>query len=312
MAATPSAVFVDCTPDIAPMLSAETRALIPDILIYDTPPADEDELIERLRPHSVAMVYMAFLSRQVLSACPKLKTIVYLSTGLATHIDLETASQLGLRIRNIKGYGDRAVAEHTVALMFAAVRHISKLDRNIRNGVWGLYQGIELQGKTFGVIGLGGIGTEVACLANSLGMRVIGWNRSGIAPEIPCDHYELDEVMSLSDIISIHLTLCEDTYGLFDSRRLSLMKPSAILINTARAQLVDEEALVAALSEGGIIAALDVFHKEPIDPSHPIAQSPNVILSSHTAWYTREAICRLLRKGCEIMRDEIGLLAAEK
>ena len=102
------------------------------------------------------------------------------STGLATHIDLEEAARLGLRVRNIKGYGDRAVAEHTIALMFAAARRLPEMNKNIRNGEWRLHKGIELQGKTLGIIGLGGIGTEVAAIARSLGMHVIGLNRSGI------------------------------------------------------------------------------------------------------------------------------------
>ena len=309
--ATTSAVFVDCTPDISQMLSPDICAIVPEMTIYDTSPADESELISRMHPYSVVMVYMEFLSQSVLNACSELKAIVYLSTGLATHIDLEEASKLKLRIRNIKGYGDRAVAEHTIALMFAAARRLPEMNQNIRNGEWSLHKGIELQGKTLGIIGLGGIGIEVAGIARSLGMHVIGWNRSGIKSDIPCDYRELDDLMKEADVVSLHLALCDETDGLIDSRRISLMKAGAILVNTARAQLIDEQALMEAVSNGHIIAGLDVFHQEPIPLTSSIVKSSNVVLSAHSGWYTGEAISRLLRMGFETVREEIDLLNRE-
>ena len=311
MEASTSAVFVDCTQEISLMLSPDVRAIVPEMAIYDTSPVDEGELISRMHPYSAVMVYMEFLSRAVLTACPDLKTIVYLSTGLANHIDLEEATRLGIRIRNIKGYGDRAVAEHTIALMFAAARRLPEMNENIRNGKWRLQRGIELQGKTLGIVGLGGIGTEVAAIGRSLGMHVIGWNRSGIESGIPCGYCELDDLMEQADVVSLHLALCDETYGLIGSKRLGLMKSGAILVNTARSQLIDEQALMTAVSDGEIIAALDVFHQEPIPLTSSIVKNSNVVLSSHSGWYTREAISRLLNMGFEAMREEIDLLSKE-
>ena len=195
-----SAVFVDCTPDIAPLLSKQIVELAPPTHIYNTEPLNEDELIDRLQPYAIAVVYMAFLSEKVLVSCPKLKSVVYLSTGLATHVDMEAASRLGIDIHGIKGYGDRAVAEHTIALMFAAARKIGVMDRGVRGGSWFLQRGFEVQSRTFGVIGLGGIGIEVARIAYALGMRVIGWNRSKIEPGVPCHILDVDDewIWSLS------------------------------------------------------------------------------------------------------------------
>ena len=303
-----SAVFVDCTPDIAPLLSKQIVELAPSTHIYNTEPLNEDELIDRLQPYAIAVVYMAFLSEKVLVSCPKLKSVVYLSTGLATHVDMEAASRLGIDIHGIKGYGDRAVAEHTIALMFAAARKIGFMDRAVRDGSWSLQRGFEVESRTFGVIGLGGIGIEVARIANALGMRVIGWNRTKIEPCVPCHILDVDELIGESDVISLHLTLCDETENFIDKRRIDLIKKGSILINTARAQLVNEAALLDALNADQFFAALDVFHEEPPKPDSSICTSRNVLLSSHSGWYTGEAIARLLVLGFKKLTHEVKRL----
>ena len=132
MVCTPTAVFVDCTPDIAIHLSPDLMKTVPGLVIHRTAPDNEAELISRLQDHSAAMVYMAYISENTLANCPTLRSISYLSTGLATHVDLPAAERLGVRVRNVKGYGDRAVAEHTLGLLFAAVRRVPEMDRNVR------------------------------------------------------------------------------------------------------------------------------------------------------------------------------------
>jgi D-3-phosphoglycerate dehydrogenase len=142
-------------------------------------------------------------------------------------------------------------------------------------------------------------------LCAALGMRVLAWNRSGVPDGLPARATELDELLARSDVVSIHLSLNEGTRGLIDRRRLGLLKPGAILINTARGAIVDEAALVEALQDGRIAhAGLDVFATEPLPPDHPLARLENVTLTAHAAFATREASERLLRIALEILAEE--------
>jgi D-3-phosphoglycerate dehydrogenase len=245
------------------------------------------------------------MSAALLEACPSLKAIVFLGTGAASYIDLAAAARLGIRVRAYGGYGDQSVAEHAIALMFAAGRGIARMDREIRAGRWEPLNGIEFAGKTLGVVGTGGIGKAMARLGAGLGMRVLAWNRSGVPDDLPCQAVALDDLLAQADVVSIHLTLNEGTRGFIDRRRLGLLKPGAILINTARGAILDEAALVEALQEGQIgHAGLDVFALEPLAADHPLARLPNVTLTAHAAFATREASERLLRMALEILAEE--------
>jgi D-3-phosphoglycerate dehydrogenase len=203
-------------------------------------------------------------------------------------------------VHTIKGYGDTAVAEHTIALMMACCRDIARMDRDIRRGIWAPQEGVQLRGKTLGIIGLGGIGQEVARIAQGIGMRVIGWNRT---PRPDATLVDLDTLLTSSDVISLNLTLNDGTRGFLDAGRIARVKPGAILINTARGALIDEAAMMAALQSGRIRhAGLDVFHAEPLKPDHPLAQLDNVTLSAHAAFRTLEASMTLLRRAIDIVR----------
>jgi D-3-phosphoglycerate dehydrogenase len=174
--------------------------------------------------------------------------------------------------------------------------------------VWEPREGVELKGKTLGLIGVGGIGSEVARNAHGMGMRVLAWNRT--ARDQP-PLVDLETLLARSDIVSLHLALTEDTRGFLGSDQLSRMKPGVILVNTARGALVDEPALIAALRSGHIRhAGLDVFHAEPLKPDHPLARLENVTLTSHAAFRTLEASMMLMRRAIDIVRRIQGLSAA--
>jgi D-3-phosphoglycerate dehydrogenase len=213
---------------------------------------------------------------------------------------------LGIEVHTIKGYGDVAVAEHTVALIFACCRELARMDRAVRAGVWDPLESMQLAGKTLGLIGLGGIGTEVARIARGIGMDVVAWNRSP-RPDAGLPLVELDALLARADVISLHLALNDETRGLIDRKRLARAKPGLILVNTARGALVDEAALIEALQSGHIRhAGLDVFHNEPLEPTHPLARLENVTLTSHAAFRTLEASMTLMRRAIDVVRAIIG------
>ena len=305
MSARPPA-FVDCYGDLAERFSDKIQAIVPGIQIYFDEPGSEDELISRLQNRRHALVYMGFMSERVLKACPELNTIAYLSTGLATHGDLDAAKALGIRFEGVKGYGDRAVAEHTILLAMAGLKRLAEMDRNVRAGAWRLMRSEEFSGKTFGIIGRGGIGLETARIASALGARVIGWTRSNTASDPSIEMMELCDVLAQSDILSLHLALNSQTAGFLDAEKLAQAKPGVILINTARAGLVDESAMIAALQSGQIAhAGLDVFENEPLSRDHPLTKMDNVTLTPHSAWLTTQAIDRLLVSGMKLLQCHI-------
>ena len=191
------------------------------------------------------------------------------------------------------------------ALMFAAGRGIAAMDQAIRQGHWEPLNGIEFAGRTLGVIGTGGIGRAMIRLGAGIGMEVLAWNRSGVPGGLPCRSAELDELLRQADGVSLHLVLNEATQGFLGRERLALLKPSAILINTARGALIDEAALVEALAAGWIAhAGLDVFAEEPLARDHPLARLPNVTLTAHAGFATDAASARLLRMALEILAAE--------
>jgi D-3-phosphoglycerate dehydrogenase len=239
---------------------------------------------------------------EIMAQCPGLKHIVFLGTGASSYMDVSALAQLGITVHTIKGYGDVAVAEHTVAMMFAAARGLARMDRATRSGTWEPLEGMQLQGKTLGLIGLGGIGQEVARIARGIGMEVIAWNRTP-RPDSGAPPADLDTVLAAADVVSLHLSLNDETSGLIDAVRIARMKPGVILINTARGALVDEAALIDALNSGHIRhAGLDVFHAEPLQADHPLARMENVTLSSHAAFRSREASETLVRRAIDIVK----------
>jgi D-3-phosphoglycerate dehydrogenase len=205
-------------------------------------------------------------------------------------------------VHTIKGYGDTAVAEHSIALMFSCARDVARMDREVRGGIWTPQEGVQLFGKTLGVIGLGGIGREVARLAKGIGMDVIAYNRTRRDGD-GVTLVDIDTLLARADVVSMNLTLGDETRGFLSAQRIARMKPGVIFINTARGALVDEAALIAALKTGHIRhAGLDVFHAEPLKADHALAALPNVTLTSHAAFRTLEASMTLLRRAIDIVK----------
>jgi D-3-phosphoglycerate dehydrogenase len=255
---------------------------------------DETELARRLDGARVAINIRAHarFSDAVLAACPRLELISVWGTG-TDNIDLESAQRRGITVCNTAGVNANAVAEHTVALMLAVARRIPQIDRAMRTSAWPRELLTQLTGKTLGVFGTGTIGIRVIALGRALGMEVLAWSARGddarIA-EAAAKALSKDEVLRAADVVTLHLRLSPETRGFLGQRELSLMKPSAILINTGRGALVERSALLNALSAGGISAGLDVFHDEPLAAGDPILALPNVVLSPHNAGQTPEVI----------------------
>lgn len=249
------------------------------------------------------------MSGDLMAACPDLRVIVFLGTGVASYVDMDAAAAQGIAVHKVAGYGNRTIAEHALALMLAGVRKLARLDRGMRAGNWQPEGGFELEGKTLGIIGLGGVGRTMAEFGHALGMRVIAWNRSGIPDGVRCEAVDIDTVMAESDVVSLHIDLVPETDGIIDRRRLGLMQRHAVLVNTARGALVDEQALAGMLREGQIgHAALDVYGTEPLPSGSPFRDLDNVTLTPHAAWKSPEATIRLLRLGLEQMRDALAAL----
>jgi D-3-phosphoglycerate dehydrogenase len=186
--------------------------------------------------------------------------------------------------------------------MWAAARGIAQMDREMRNGNWLRDDGMQLTGKTLGLIGFGGIAAEVARIALGSGMRVVAWNRS--TKKFPgVEFVEIDTLLAQSDVVSLHLLLNDETRGFLSSARIAALKPGVILVNTARGAMVDEAAMIDALKSGHIRhAGLDVFNTEPLPADHPLTRLANVTLSAHSAFRTPEASENLIRAAWEHCR----------
>lgn len=298
--------FVDCYGDLAERLTDEMLCIVPGLRVWRDEPVDEDALIVRLSGRKNVLVYMAFMSERVLRACPDLETIAYLSTGLATHGDLDAARAHGIRFEGVKGYGDQAVAEHAVTLALAGMKRIVEMDREVRRGGFRLIRTEELAGKTFGLLGLGGIGAETARIADALGANVIGWTPSGQSRGAPASMISKEAVLQRADILSVHLALTPESTGFLGQAELAMLKPGVVLVNTARGGLIDEGALLDALRSGHVgHAALDVFETEPLAGDHPLCAMETVTLTPHSAWLTTQAIDRLLVAGLNLLRSHI-------
>jgi glyoxylate reductase len=224
----------------------------------------------------------------LIEASPRLRVISSCSVGV-DHVDLAAASARGIRVGNTPGVLTETTAELSMALMLAATRRVVECDRFVRAGLWtperrwqpDMFLGRDLYGANLGIVGLGPIGRAVATRARAFGMRVLGWSRTRRDLE-GVEQIELFELLARADVVSLHVALAPETRGLLDAGALARMKPGAILVNTARGDLVDEEALVAALASGALgAAALDVFAREPLAASSPLSRLDNVVLTPH-------------------------------
>ncbi len=228
-------------------------------------------------------------TRDLLQQLPNLQIIAQTGNH-AYHIDLTAAEERKIIVAKASGGFCRSAAELAFGLMIAVMRQISFVDREVKLGRWPTPMTRVLHDKTLGIVGMGRIGRYVAKIAAAFEMKVLAWGRR-LTPEeavlVGAERRELDDLLSSSDIVSIHATLSDETRGLIDARRLGLMKPTGYLINTARGPIIDEAALCAALLSGQIAGAgLDVFDEEPLPSGHPLTKIPNVVLTSHLGWPT--------------------------
>jgi phosphoglycerate dehydrogenase-like enzyme len=237
-----------------------------------------------------------------------LRMISIPGTGVWDYVDVAKASELNIAICNVPDYASRAIAEYTIGLMIALVRHIVESDRNIRTAGWprSIPATHELWGKVLGIVGLGSIGSRVAEMATDFGMRVVCTTRT---PErqrqikCPVEFVNLDTLMRTADVVTVHAALTDETKHLIGRQQLALLKPSAYFINTARGGLIDELALVERLNKGMLAgAALDVFASEPLPLEHPLRTAPNVIVTAHVAGATDEAIATSVVRCLENVR----------
>ena len=279
-------------PDDAPPVLAQSDALARlrdhEHRIYPTLPANSEELVARIAEADAVINIRAStrFTAEVLGNCPQLRLISIWGTG-TDHVDLAAAKARGVTVTNTPAVSARAVAEHTIALMFAVAKQTVNIDRAVRAGEWPRAMVQQLSGKTLGVIGTGAIGGEVARLGAAIGMDVIAWsfNQRG-------DHswVSFDELCRRADIVSVHVRQSPQTVGMIRAEHFALMKPTSIFINTARGRIVIEHDLVEALRSQRIAGAgLDVFETEPLPADSPLRQLANVVLTPHAAGITREA-----------------------
>lgn len=296
----PGAVFLDAASlkpddlDLSPL-----QALPVSLTLHDH--TASGETLERLRDADIAITNKVVIDAAIMAACPRLRLITVIATG-TNNVDLATAAARGIHVANVQGYGTQAVAQHTFALLLALANRIPEYTRAASDGRWSAspsfclmdYPVRDLAGSTLGIVGFGELGRAVAALAIAFGMRVLvaDGRDSPVAGRVP-----LAQLLREADIVSLHTLLTPDTTHLINAERIALMKPGALLVNTARGGLIDEAALADALRDGHLGgAALDVLSVEPPPLDHPLLRDniPNLLLTPHCAWASRGARQRLV------------------
>lgn len=297
----PKTLFIDSTPDID---SVWKRVHGPDDIpvTVNMGPVSADAIPKLIDGYDTVINDATYFNEETLKRCTGLKHIVFLGTGAASFVDLAAAAKAGIKVSTISGYGDTTVAEHAMGLVFAAARHIGTMHALVRNGGWRPMQGMELRGKTIGIVGLGGIGREMARIAGGIGLKVVAWNRSPRADaKVPM--VSIDDLLQQSDIVSLHLGLNDQTRGFLDRARLQKAKKGVIVVNTARAGVVDEPALIDLLKSGHVgHYATDVFAKEPVDPDEPLLKVDDVTLTAHAGYNTPEAAMTMYRRAIDLAK----------
>jgi glycerate dehydrogenase len=294
-------------------LSWDALKQIGSCTIHDrTPP---EQVVERAHDAEVVLTNKALLPREAIAALPKLKYIGVLATGYNV-VDVATAKERGIPVANIPDYGTHSVAQFTFALLLELAHHVGHHAQSVRDGRWVRSADfcywdsplIELYGLTFGVIGFGKIGRATAKLADAFGMKLLIHNRSRPA-DLPA-HYQfvsLDELLTRSDVMSLHCPLTPENKQFINADRLARMKPTAFLLNTSRGPLLDETAVADALNSGKIAgAAIDVVSVEPPKTDNPLLTAKNCLVTPHIAWATRAARARLMDIAVENIRALIA------
>jgi len=267
---------------------------------YDTPPQNKADLIQRLCDADAVFLDYSVMDAEVIAACPKLKFICFFGIGYGNCIDVAAATKHGVTVSYTPGYGATAVAEYTLGLMLSLTRHIAASYYSLKHGEWlsAKFQGVDLKGKTLGIVGLGPIGADVARLGAGIGMSVLGWTRNATPARAQqgLRLVALEDLFAAADVVTLHLSLNAQTERLISRALLEKMKPTAYFINTSRAKLVDNQALAELLQQGKIAgAALDVHEEEPAPMNYVFASLPNVVATPHIAYNSKEAGENMLR-----------------
>jgi phosphoglycerate dehydrogenase-like enzyme len=294
--------------DAGPLLRARFAALAADGFIIDACPENDDARLAALLPDAEVLLHVLKpATAAIIQKAPMLRLIQKIGVGVNT-IDLAAARARGIAVANMPGTNTQAVAEAALMLILAALRNLAGIDRACRAGRgWAVGPALqnqvgELRGRTVGLVGAGMVPRALAPMLRGCGAGVAYWSPRE-HPELGAPRRELGELLATADIVSLHLPLVPDTERLMDSDALARMKPGAILVNTARGGLIDEAALVAALTSGKLRAAgLDVFAEEPVRPDNPLLALDNVVLMPHVAWLTPETLGRSLDIAVENMR----------
>ncbi len=292
--------------DYLPMVSLSPRLAalseFAEVILHTDRPHDDDEKIRRVSEADILLNSRGSVKfpRPILQRLPRLKMIAVCGIGFDA-IDLPTASDQGIVVCNVPGRTATVVAEHAFGLMLAVSRRMAWMTAELKAGRWKGDLGISLVGKQLGVIGTGNIGCEMIRLCRGFGMSVVAWTLNPDpqkAEQLGFRYTALEELLGSSDVVSLHTRLSDQTRGLIGERELSLMKPTAILVNSSRGLVVDMTALIGALNDGRLFGAgLDVFDQEPLPSDHPILRCEQVVLTPHTADQTQAGI-DLLTQGC--------------
>jgi D-3-phosphoglycerate dehydrogenase len=296
-------------PDDFPRALSGTKAeeklkTLGEVQIYLDKAKTQEELIERIKEAEVVINIRAYthLNAEVLASCRNLRLISVWGTG-TDNVDLESARKLGITVTNTPGANALSVAEHTIAILLSLARQIPLLDREVRSGNWPRVEMVQLNGKVLGLFGLGAIGRHVARMAKGLGMDVIAWTFHPSPERAKVSGVRFvtkEELLRRSDVVSLHLPLTDVTRGFLKKEDFDSMKPTAFFVNTARAGLIEPEALYEALRSKKISgAALDAYDQEPIPPGHPLTMLRNVVFTPHNAGMTPEAIINGLTMAVE-------------
>lgn len=277
-----------------------------NVKVFDR--TSESEVAERCKDATVLIVNKTPINTKTIANARSLKVIAVTATGYNI-VDIESVAERNIVVCNVPGYGTDSVAQHAFALLLELTNHVGENARSVADGEWSTCPDfcytkspiVELSGKTLGIVGLGKIGRKMAEIGKAFGMKVI--YHSASSPAEPGVNVSLEELFKISDAISIHSPLRKDNQEFVNYNLLSLMKPSAYLINTARGQLINEKDLARALSEGKLKgAALDVLSKEPPSKDNPLLYAPNCIITPHNAWLSFEARQRIMNTTFENVR----------
>lgn len=278
-----------------------------DLVIYDHP-LRKEELAQAASGAEVLSVFIyTEVPEEVIAKLEELKLIVTRSVGF-DHIDADYALSMGIEVCHIPDYGAHVVAEHAFALLLAAAKNIVRADAFVKSGrrfEFEPFLGTELRDKTLGVIGTGKIGAEAIRIGRGFGMRIVAFDiyqNQNLAEKYDFEYKDLEEVLEQSDYVTLHAPLTPETHHLIDDKGISRMKEGAILINAARGGLVDTRALRDALESGHLAAAgVDVLEEEDRPESDPLLNAPNLVITPHSAFYTKEALERIARTTVDII-----------